>query len=106
VVMHQLSELGYRPIEADGPGAALAVLEREKIDLLFTDVVMPGPLDGIALARQALERWPAIKVVLTSGFPGTKLDNQLGPRGAGAHLLSKPYRAEDLARVLREMLDG
>ena len=106
VVMRQLSELGYKPIEADGPAAALAILEREKIDLLFTDVVMPGPLDGIALAKLAFERWPKIKVVLTSGFPGTKLDDQLGPSNAAVRLVSKPYRAETLAGVLREALDG
>jgi len=106
VVMRQLSELEYKPIEADGPAAALAILEREKIDLLFTDVVMPGPLDGIALAKLAFERWPKIKVVLTSGFPGTKLDDQLGPSNAAVRLVSKPYRAEALAGVLREALDG
>jgi CheY-like chemotaxis protein len=106
VVMRQLLDLGYRPVEADGPAAAPAILEREKIDLLFTDVVMPGPLDGIELAKLAFERWPQIKVVLTSGFPGTILDDQLGPSGVAVRLVSKPYRAETLAGVLREVLDG
>jgi PAS domain S-box-containing protein len=106
VVMRQLAELGYRPVEADGPAAALISLENEKIDLLFSDVVMPGSIDGFALARRALERWPAIKVVLTSGFPGTKLDDRLGPPATAIRMLSKPYRAEDLATVLREALDS
>jgi PAS domain S-box-containing protein len=105
VVMRQLAELGYRPVEADGPAAALVSLENEKIDLLFSDVVMPGSVDGFALARRALERWPAIKVVLTSGFPGTKLDHRLGPPATAIRMLSKPYRVEDLATVLREALD-
>jgi len=82
VVVRQLSQLGYRPIEADGPAAALAILEREQIDLLFTDVVMPGPLDGIALAREVTERWPTVKVLLTSGYAGNNLCGQLDSLGA------------------------
>jgi PAS domain S-box-containing protein len=102
VAMRHLRGLGYHPIEAADPEAALAVLEREQVDLLFTDVVMPGATDGIELARLTIERWPEIKVMLTSGFPGTILDVRLGPRGAAVRLLSKPYRLEDLARALRE----
>jgi PAS domain S-box-containing protein len=105
VVMRQLRDLGYQSIEAEGPEAALAALEREKVDLLFTDMVMPGPLDGIALARHALARWPQIKVLLTSGFPGITLDDQLGSSG-GMSLLSKPYRTQELASALRAVLDG
>jgi PAS domain S-box-containing protein len=106
VVMRQLSKLGYQPIEADGPAAALAILEREKIDVLFTDVIMPGSLDGIGLARQVLERWSTVKVVLTSGFAGSKFDNLVDAQGAAVCFLSKPYRAEELAKVLRQALDG
>jgi PAS domain S-box-containing protein len=106
VVMRQLSELGYQPIEADGAAAALAILEHEKIVLVFTDVVMPGPLDGIALARQVIERWPTVRVVLTSGFAGSKFDDRLVSQRAPVPLLSKPYRVEDLAKVLRQALDG
>jgi CheY-like chemotaxis protein len=106
VVVRQLSKLGYQPIEADGPAAALAILEREKIDLLFTDVIMPGPLDGIGLARQVFERWSTVKVVLTSGFAGSKFDDLVDAQGAAVCLISKPYRAEELAKVLRQALDG
>jgi PAS domain S-box-containing protein len=106
IVLRQLRQLGYRSLEADGPAAALAVLEKEKVDLLFTDVVMPGGIDGIALAKQAVARWPALRVVLTSGFPGTKIDDQLGPLEGAVRLLSKPYRTSDLARLLRETLGG
>jgi PAS domain S-box-containing protein len=105
VVMRQLSELRYQPIEAGGPAAALAILEREKIDLLFTDVIMPGPLDGIGLARQVLERWSTVKVVLTSGFAGSKFDDLVDARGVAVCLISKPYRVEELAKVLRQVLD-
>jgi PAS domain S-box-containing protein len=106
VVVRQLSELGYRPIEADRPAAALEILEREQIDLLFTDVVMPGPIDGIALAQQVIERWPTIKVLLTSGFAGSKFDEQFDSRGTPMRLISKPYRVEDLAKMLRQILTG
>ena len=69
VVIRQLSELGYRALEAEAVAAALDILENEKIDLLFTDVVMPGGANGFDLARSARARWPALKIVLTSGFP-------------------------------------
>jgi PAS domain S-box-containing protein len=106
LVMRQLTELGYQPLEADGPAAALSLLEAGKVELLFSDIVMPGPIDGIGLAQQASERWPDLKIVLTSGFPGTKLDDQLGLTRAVVRLLGKPYRKEDLARVLNEALGG
>jgi hypothetical protein len=62
---------------------------------------MPGKLDGYDLARIVLERWPSIKVVLTSGFPGTSIDRD---PVAKVPLLNKPYRRDDLARVLRSAL--
>jgi PAS domain S-box-containing protein len=105
VVMRQLTGLGYKPIEADGPAAAIAILERGGIDLLFTDVVMPGPLNGIGLVRQVIERWPAVRVALTSGFAGSRFDDLVDARGAAVQLLSKPYRVESLAQVLRQVLD-
>ena len=104
MVVLQLTALGYRVREAENAAAALAKLESgEPIDLLFADVVMPGNLDGYELARIVRERWPSRRVVLTSGFPGLSTD-----RGAARDipLLSKPYRRNDLARVLRQALDG
>ena len=83
---------------------AAASSRREPVDLLFTDIVMPGGLSGYDLARAALARWPAIKVVLTSGFPETKLNGNGPP--SNMRLLVKPYRKADLARVLREVLDA
>ena len=106
MVTRQLLNLGYQPIEAAGPQVALAALEAGNVDLLFTDIVMPGPIDGIALARQVLERWPSVKVVLTSGFSGVNLEEQLGPQAGRVALLGKPYRAEELAAVLRAALEG
>ena len=122
VVVRQLKELGYRVFEAEDGPSALRLLDTEAVDLLFTDIVMPGGLTGYELARLAKERRPELKVVLTSGFPEAKLGNGNGNGNgraagngnggladgppAGLRLLSKPYRREELARVLREVLDG
>jgi CheY-like chemotaxis protein len=102
-VVRQLKQLGYRVLEADSADAALKVLDDCKsIDLLFTDVVMPGGIDGRQLAMLARAKRPKLKVLLTSGFPATS--------GTGAHcecgadLLSKPYRTTDLAEAVRKVL--
>jgi CheY-like chemotaxis protein len=101
VVVRQLREMGYRVLEADGAASALATLERERVDLLLTDVIMAGGMDGIELTRNVLARWPEMKVLLTSGFPETKLNGN-GP--IPARLLNKPYRRDELARAVREAL--
>jgi PAS domain S-box-containing protein len=106
VVLRQLTGLGYRVVEAEGASAALKVLEREKIDLLFSDVVMPGELDGLSLAQHVARFWPSVKVVLTSGFPETKLGGPFGEPARAVRLLIKPYRKDELARAIRETLDG
>ena len=103
VVLRQLNDLGYRVIEAqDGP-TALKILESEPVDLLFTDIMMPGGMSGYELATRAVARWPALKVLLTSGFPQTKLNgNDNSP--VKMELLTKPYRKDDLAQALRNVL--
>ncbi|MDO8360787.1 MAG: ATP-binding protein, partial [Devosia sp.] len=103
LVVKQLSQLGYRCLEAEDGPAALRVLETEAVDLLFSDVVMPGGISGYELGRIARTRWPALKVLLTSGFPEEKLNGNGGPPW-NMRLLIKPYRKEDLARLLREVL--
>jgi PAS domain S-box-containing protein len=104
VVVRQLGELGYRVIEAEDAQTALRVLESEPVDLLFTDIVMPGGSSGYDLAHAAQLRWPDLKVVLTSGFPEIKTNgNGAAPN---LRLLSKPYRRDDLARAIREVLEA
>jgi CheY-like chemotaxis protein len=105
VVVRQLRAFGYRLLEAaDGP-AALEILEREpKIDLLFSDVVMRGGVDGFTLVKLARERRPELKALLTSGFTETATRATI-TGSAGVPLLSKPYRREALARKIREILD-
>lgn len=106
VVLRQLAELGYRVLEAEHAAAALAVLEREQVAVILTDIMMPGGMNGAALAREALQRWPEVKVVLTSGFPDADIEKSLGEFGESTQLLSKPYRREQLAAALRAALVG
>ena len=105
IVERELSELGYRVQTATDGASAAAMLERERFDVLFSDVVMPGPIDGFALAEMVLERWPATRVVLTSGFLGTgndDYDRRWKRMEGSVTLLRKPYRRNDLAAAIRE----
>lgn len=105
VVVKQLSGLGFQVLEVDNAKRALELLAlKGKIDLLFTDVVLPGEMDGCALAREVISRLPDAKILLTSGFPGARL-NDMQSLGTSVRLLSKPYRKEDLARTVREVLN-
>jgi PAS domain S-box-containing protein len=106
VAARQLKDLGYAVIEADDAAAAVEVLADQPVALVFTDIVMPGDLDGFGLARDILARWPSTKVLLTSGFPETKINGKLGALAGSARLLGKPYRTDDLARVVREVLEA
>ena len=106
MVVRQLTELGYRVVEAEDAHSALRVLESEPVDLLFTDIVMPGGTSGYELARIVRARWPAVKIVLTSGFPENKINDDSDANGRHLRLLSKPYRRDDLGRVIRDVLDS
>jgi signal transduction histidine kinase/DNA-binding response OmpR family regulator len=103
-VAELLSELGYRVLRAKDAQSALSIVESGvPIDVLFTDVVMPGPLRSPELARRARARLPAIAVLFTSGYTDNAIlhGGQLDP---GIELLSKPYTREALARKLRHVL--
>jgi len=104
IVVKQLSGFGFQVLEVDNAKRALELLAlKGKVDLLFTDVVLPGDMDGCALAREVVSRCPDAKVLLTSGFPGARLTD-MQTLGTSVRLLSKPYRKEDLARTVREAL--
>lgn len=104
VAAMQLHTLGYDVIVADNPHEALDVLRSKRaVDLLLTDIVMPGQLDGRELALRARELRPAINVLFTSGFTENTLAASISEDFAG-HILSKPYRQVDLAKRLRELL--
>jgi CheY-like chemotaxis protein len=103
VVMRQLSSLGYRALEADNAVAALAVLKSTAVDLMLTDIVMPGGMNGADLARAATALVPQLKILFTSGFPDAHVESS-GWIGDNHRLLSKPYRREELALALRVAL--
>lgn len=99
-----LSDLGYRVLEAADGEQGLEIIRRGvPVDLLFTDVVMPGTLHGVKLAEQAKAVQPGLKVLFTSGYARDAII-QGGRLTPGVSLLSKPYRREDLARKVRHAL--
>jgi CheY-like chemotaxis protein len=101
-----LEELGYTVVEASGGAEALALLERgELVDLLFTDVVMPGPVSGRQLAEEARKIAPNLPILFTSGYTENAIVHN-GRLDPGLELLSKPYSREQLAAKLRRVLDG
>jgi CheY-like chemotaxis protein len=95
-----LSEGGLRVLEAATAPGAMALLEREHVDVLFTDVNMPGEFDGLELARRVRRRWPHVAVVITSGR-GTP--DQMDE---GVRFVPKPYMADRLARLIGEVVVG
>jgi CheY-like chemotaxis protein len=106
VVARQLGELGYRVIEAGTALDALAALEANHVDVMFSDVMMPGDMDGLALAGQAVARSPGVRILLTSGFPNAGMGSLEGSLGTSMRLLNKPYRKEELALALRAVLEA
>jgi PAS domain S-box-containing protein len=100
----RLADLGYRVLEAGHGAEALAVLaETHDVDIVFSDLVMPGGMSGFDLARQVRERWPRARVILTSGY-SAGLVNQADIAQLDLHLMRKPYRQAELARVFRAAL--
>jgi PAS domain S-box-containing protein len=105
-VVRQIRDLGYEAIEASGGKEAIAVLDSaERIDLLFSDVVMPGGMDGTQLAEAASQLRPGLKILLTSGFARGSIE-QGATSAYLKNLLSKPYRKSELAERLRAALDA
>jgi CheY-like chemotaxis protein len=99
-----LSDLGYKVIEApDGP-SALDVLAIQNVDLVFTDVVLPQGMTGADVARQAKLLQPSVKVLFTTGYARNAIVHQ-GRLDRGIELITKPYRFDDLAAKVRDVLD-
>ncbi|MDP8912692.1 MAG: response regulator, partial [Pseudomonadota bacterium] len=100
-----LKELGYTVLEAENGPRAIETLERDgAVELLFTDVVMPG-MTGRELAEEVKRRWPKVKVLYTTGYTRNAIVHG-GRLDAGVSLLPKPYSAEELSRKVRAALDG
>jgi PAS domain S-box-containing protein len=104
MIVEILSDLGYRVLVATTAAEALEILEREdRVDLLFTDIVMPAGTSGTELARRATRLRPSLKVLLSSGF--SREDLSLAAR-VEFPFIAKPYRPTTLAHKLREALSG
>ena len=94
-----VEDAGFEPILAHNADEAILILEsRDDISIVFTDVRMPGSMDGIRLAAAVRDRWPPIKLVVVSGHV-----TGASELPAGAHFYRKPYIAEKIAASLREL---
>ncbi len=103
-VVGQIQSLGYRTLAAVNADAALVVINSaQTIDLLFTDMIMPGSMNGRQLSDAALRRRPSLSVLFTSGYTENMVIHY-GRLDAGVLLLAKPYRKSDLARMIRAAL--
>ncbi|HEX7966969.1 MAG TPA: response regulator, partial [Stellaceae bacterium] len=99
-----LASFGYRTLAASDAAGALAILRGgEPVDLLFTDVVMPGGMDGVELAREARRLRQEIRVLLTSGYAAAAAENR---QDDGFAMLNKPYRQDHLADKVASVLGG
>ncbi len=100
-VMTQIQSLGYTTLEASNGSDALRIIDDvPAIDLLFTDVIMPGAMNGRQLVDEALKRRPGLKTLYTSGYTENAIVHH-GRLDSGVLLLAKPYRKSELARMIR-----
>jgi PAS domain S-box-containing protein len=103
-VMAQVASLGYATLEAANAAEALKIIDNgADVDLLFTDVIMPGGMNGRQLVDQALKRRPSLKTLFTSGYTENAILHH-GRLDEGVLLLAKPYRKPELARMIRVAL--
>ena len=99
--VEMIEEAGFEVLEAASADEAIAVLEgRFDITVVFTDIQMPGSMDGLKLAAAVRERWPPIKIVVTSG------QFKLGPGDLpeGGRFLPKPYSPAEIMKTIRELI--
>jgi CheY-like chemotaxis protein len=97
-----LRDMGYRVFEAPGAADAIALLQNRSVDLLFSDVVMPGSMNGLELSKQARKIQPGLAVLLTTGYADS-FDRS--PSDARIQVLAKPFRPSDLGKRIRQILD-
>ncbi|MEM7688604.1 MAG: response regulator [Pseudomonadota bacterium] len=100
-VVDQLAEIGFAVLEAGSGQEALAIIEsEERVDVVFTDVDMPGSVNGIDLARTVDERWPTIAIIVTSGQAIIRADEL----PAGSLFYPKPYQSAKVHQAIQELL--
>ncbi len=101
-----LNDVGYRVVRAGNGPEAIDILEMgTAIDLLFTDLIMPGGMNGVMLAREAKRQRPRLKVLLTTGYAEASIE-RVDARGTEFDLIGKPYKRADLIARIRQVLDG
>lgn len=101
-----LEDFGYEVVEAgDGFEALSRLQEHDDVDLMFSDVVMPGGMNGFDLAQAAQSLKPALKIVHTSGYPKGAMVHQDEPRFREGFIIMKPYRREDLQKIIKDALE-
>jgi len=102
-----LAGLGYTVLEAaDGAAALILAEEDPPIDLLFTDLLMPGEMNGLTLGQELRRRQPGLRILYCPGYSESAFAQQDRLGEPVAELLQKPYRRQDLARKIRAVLDG
>ena len=101
-----LKDFGYAVLRAGNGAEAIAVLESDApIDLLFTDLIMPGGMNGVMVAREGRRLRSRMKVLLTTGYAEASIE-RVDARGTEFDLIGKPYKRVDLATRIRQVLDG
>jgi len=113
VSMRRLSALGYDVLEAASAEAALEILKQQSnIDLVFSDIVMPGGLDGVSLAEKVTEIHPGLRILLTTGYTSDMAEDETDGDGLGEArqasgwpILGKPHTKQQLARAIRDALE-
>ncbi len=101
--VEMIRSAGFEVVEAENADDAIEILEvRRDISVVFTDIQMPGSMDGLKLARAVRGRWPPIKIVATSGRVGVSQDDL----PEGGRFVPKPYSPNQITGVLRELTGG
>jgi CheY-like chemotaxis protein len=100
-VVEQLEEGGFKVFEASNADKAIQILEENPaIRILFTDVDMPGTMDGLKLAAAVRDRWPPIRIVVASGLRKINMD----ALPDNSRFFSKPYNVNEIAATMRSMV--
>ena len=100
--VEMIAEAGFIALEAANADEAVAILEaRNDVRLVFTDIDMPGSMDGLKLARAVRDRWPPIKIIVTSGQRFASADEM----PAGGRFFGKPYNLAEVTRTMRQLID-
>ena len=106
VAVTYLREKGYKVLEArDAESALVVIAQHEGIDLMVTDIVMPGGMDGVELAKQVRKLQPEMRILYSSGFPARALAERSGPLIDGP-LLRKPYQRSEFDAAIHAMFVG